>query len=191
MRFITNIQWKNTMANGDFGRPINGYKDMERAIDNDETWIIHGWWRYSIWYLWSAPRRGSNEEITSLIETYYWIYKEVQPDPNAIKSKNSFVSWIPYLRMYAFEKDGEITGIRPKLLRGKEQLLLLRIVSEYMASPLEKFCQKMASLLARKKTSSSSLGENTSLGSTLDSKAYRKRMGSSKKLLYWLYWYGA
>jgi monofunctional glycosyltransferase len=36
MRFITNIQWKNTMANGDFGRPINGYKDMERAIDNDE-----------------------------------------------------------------------------------------------------------------------------------------------------------
>jgi hypothetical protein len=37
---------------------------------------------------------------------------------NAIKSKNSFVSWIPYLRMYAFEKDGEITGIRPKLLRG-------------------------------------------------------------------------
>lgn len=37
MRFITATQWRNTMARGDFGRPIHGYKDMEKAVTENST----------------------------------------------------------------------------------------------------------------------------------------------------------
>lgn len=41
MRFITQTQWRNTMASGDFGRPIHGYQDMEKAM-NSNTVVCPG-----------------------------------------------------------------------------------------------------------------------------------------------------
>jgi hypothetical protein len=37
---------------------------------------------------------------------------------SSLKSKTQFASWIPFLRLYAFEKDGEVMGVSPKILRG-------------------------------------------------------------------------
>jgi len=39
---------------------------------------------------------------------------------SATTSKAAFTEWIPYLRLYAFSKDGMVDGIRPKILRGSD-----------------------------------------------------------------------
>lgn len=74
-------------------------------------------------------RTGETDGLIKLIEsndltTFDTTIETMLPKilPKMVRSRKTYNEWIPFVRFYAFRKDGNVEGLKPKLLRGMGQI---------------------------------------------------------------------